>query len=82
MLLPAATWAAPAFAPFARMAAVLAVRRGLAEAVRRHWLPTDEVAAPEPAPPPAPAPPPVFVPAPVLALPPGPLLEALFAPSA
>ena len=36
-LLDSATWAVPRFAPFIRMAVAHAVRRGLAEAVLRHW---------------------------------------------
>ena len=36
-LLDHATWAAPRFAPFTRMAVVHAVRRGLAEAILRRW---------------------------------------------
>ena len=36
-LLDCATWAAPRFAPFVRMAVSHAVRRGLAEAVLRRW---------------------------------------------
>ena len=36
-LLNSATWAVPRFAPFIRMAVAHAVRRGLAEAVLRHW---------------------------------------------
>ena len=36
-LLDYATWAAPRFAPFIRMAVVHAVRRGLAEAILRRW---------------------------------------------
>jgi hypothetical protein len=57
-LLPVATWAAPAFAPFVRMATVLAVRRGLAEYVRSFWRPLagepDGAPAPPPRPPPRP----------------------------
>ena len=36
-LLDEATWAAPRFAPFARMAVSCAVRRGLAESILRRW---------------------------------------------
>ena len=36
-LLDEATWAAPRFAPFCRMAVTCAARRGLAAAVCRHW---------------------------------------------
>ena len=36
-LLDSATWAGPRIAPFIRMAVAHAVRRGLAEAVLRHW---------------------------------------------
>ena len=36
-LLDESTWAAPSFAPFARMAVGCAVRRGLAEAIKRRW---------------------------------------------
>ena len=36
-LLDYATWAAPRFAPFTRMAVAHAVRRGLAEAILRRW---------------------------------------------
>ena len=55
-LLPVATWAAPAFAPFARMAAVLAARRGLAECVRALWRPLAGEPDGAPAPPPRPPP--------------------------
>ena len=37
LLYPEVTWAAPRMAPFARMAIVFAVRRGLAHAVARDW---------------------------------------------
>ena len=37
-LLDQATWAVPCFAPFARMAATFAVRRGLADYVRGFWV--------------------------------------------
>ena len=36
-LLPESTWAVPRFAPFARMAVGLAVRRGLAESIGERW---------------------------------------------
>jgi hypothetical protein len=55
-LLPVATWAAPAFAPFARMAVGLAVRRGLAEYVRSYWRPLADEPDGAPAPPPRPVP--------------------------
>ena len=55
-LLPAATWAASAFAPFTRMAVVLAIRRGLAEHVRARWRPL--AAEPDGAPATPPRPPP------------------------
>ena len=37
-LLDQASWAVPRFAPFARMAATFAVRRGLADYVRSFWV--------------------------------------------
>ena len=46
-LLDQATWAAPSFAPFARMAVTFAARRGLAERLYTHWSP----AARQPVPP-------------------------------
>ena len=49
LLSPESTWAAPRMAPFARMAIVMAVRRGLARAVIRDW---DRTAAYPHAPPP------------------------------
>ena len=80
-LLDCATWAAPRFAPFARMAVTHAVRHGLAEAVLRRWRrvvdPADifsNAAVPAAAaPPPLPLaaiPLPDGMPAPVAALPP------------
>ena len=45
-LLDEATWAAPRFAPFCRMAVTCAARRGLATAVRRHWCRASSVAHP------------------------------------
>ena len=38
-LLPQATWAAPALAPFARMAVAFAERRGLAQRLSDRWRP-------------------------------------------
>ena len=38
-MLPQATWAAPALAPFARMAVAFAVRRGLAQRLSDRWRP-------------------------------------------
>ena len=43
-LLPQATWAVPAFAPFARMAVTFAVRRGLAERLTDRWSPAARAA--------------------------------------
>ena len=57
-LLDSATWAAPRFAPFTRMALGHAVRRGLAEAVLRRWRRVRDPAALHPAPVAAPSPPP------------------------
>ena len=86
-LLHTATWAASSFATFTRMAIVHAIRRGLAEAIHRHWRTVRDVedadraaadalaASPAPAPPPAPAP----APAPAAGGPaPGALAVALF----
>ena len=64
LLFPESTWAAPRMAPFARMAIVMAVRRGLARAVLRDW---DRTATYPHAPPPhmAAAPPALPMPAPL-----------------
>ena len=65
-----ASWAVPRFAPFVRMAVCHAIRRGLAEAVLRHWRRVrDPSDLPSVVPPADPAPPPV--PLPALPLPPG-----------
>ena len=76
-LLDYATWAAPRFAPFVRMAVSHAVRRGLAEAVLRWWRrvkdPADVIA--RPATPAAAGPPPL----PLAAIP---LPDGMFAPLA
>ena len=70
VLLDCASWAVPRFAPFVRMAVCHAVRRGLAEAVLRHWRRVrDPSDLPSVLPPADPAPPPV--PLPALPLPPG-----------
>ena len=79
-LLDCATWAAPRFAPFVRMAVSHAVRRGLAEAVLRRWQrvvdPADVISGqgvqPAVGPPPLPLaaiPLPVGMPAPLAPLP-------------
>jgi hypothetical protein len=78
-LLRAASWAASEFAPFIRMALVLAVRRGLASAVRAHRSSESDLVSPAPAePPPTPATParapPVAAPGP----PPAALVAAVF----
>ena len=79
-LLSEATWAAPRFAPFARMALGCAVRRGLAESIWRYWRrgppppPPPPPPQPQPLPPGLPppgAPPPAPPPAPPGAPPPG-----------
>ena len=57
-LLDEATWAAPRFAPFCRMAVTCAARRGLATAVRRHWRRVFVCGAAAPDPPAAPPDPP------------------------
>ena len=54
-LLPASSWAACRFAPFARQAVGFAVRQGLAASCRRHWR---RVPAQPPPPPLLPSPPP------------------------
>ena len=56
-LAPAATWAAPRFAPLARMLVGFAARRGLAQYVRLYWR---RAGRPPPPPPPSPPPPPQF----------------------
>ena len=58
-LLDEASWAAPRFAPFIRMALGCAVRRGLAQSVRRHWRRV-----------PRPPPPPLIIPVPLRPPPP------------
>ena len=78
-LLHAASWAAPEFAPFIRMALVLAIRRGLASAVRAHRSSEPDLDSPAPAePPPTPATPPRAPPAPAPGPPPAALAAALF----
>ena len=67
-LLPASSWAACQFAPFARMACGFAVRQGLASSCRRHWRrvhaplsPPPRQPPPPPQAPPRPPPPPLGV---------------------
>ena len=55
-LLPASSWAACRFAPFARQAVGVAVRRGLASSCRRHWRRVHARPQPPPLPPPPPHP--------------------------
>ena len=45
-LLPQATWATPRFTVFARMAVTFAVRRGLAEYVRKSWVRVQAIGPP------------------------------------
>ena len=78
-LLHTASWAAPEFAPFIRMALVLAIRRGLASAVRAHRSSESDLDSPVPAePPPTPATPARAPPAPAPGPPPAALAAALF----
>ena len=72
-LLPASSWAACRFAPFARQAVGFAVRQGLASSCRRHWRRVRAQPLPPPPPPPSPPPqPPARSPPPLLGVGPPP----------
>lgn len=79
-LLPAASWAAPRIAPFARMVCGLAIRRGLATYVRGTWrVPAAPPPPPLPLPLPPPLPPPSFPPG--LGFPPGVIIQPMQPPA-